>query len=148
MRIHESRPRPSRSGWLRRYSPLSSKFLRSTTTQPFLILALTGLREQELCWLTWEDLCLEAGREHLLVRAKPGFSPKDYEQREVPIPAELARLLRALPRRSEWVFPNRRGEREGHLLRRLRAVARRAGVERATLHKFRHTYATRLLEQA
>ncbi|MDW8131389.1 MAG: tyrosine-type recombinase/integrase [Bryobacterales bacterium] len=112
-----------------------------------LTLALTGLREQELCWLTWEDLCLEPGREHLRVRAKPGFSPKDYEEREVPLPPALAELLRGLPRRAVWVFANRRGGREGHLLRRLKAVARRAGVEGATLHKFRHTYATRLLEQ-
>jgi integrase len=112
----------------------------------FLTLALTGLREQELCWLTWDDVCLDPGREHLVVRAKPGFTPKDYEQREVPLPAELAKVLGARPRRSPWVFPNSKGEREGHLLRRLKQVARRAGVERATLHKFRHTYATRLLE--
>ena len=44
------------------------------------------------------------------------------------------------------MFPNNKGEREGHLLRRLKQVAKRAGVEGATLHKFRHTYATRLLE--
>ena len=89
---------------------------------------------------------MEPGREHLVVPAKPGFTPKDYEQREVPIPAELAAVLRRLRRRSQWVFPNHKGEREGHLLRRLKQVARRAGVERATLHKFRHSYATRLLE--
>ena len=27
----------------------------------YLTLALTGLREQELCWLTWDDVCLELG---------------------------------------------------------------------------------------
>lgn len=32
------------------------------------------------------------------------------------------------------------------MLRRLKAVATRAGLKNATLHKFRHTYATRLLE--
>jgi len=32
-------------------------------------------------------------------------------------------------------------------VRQLQRVAARAGVEGATLHKFRHTYATRLLEQ-
>ncbi|MGB9605338.1 MAG: tyrosine-type recombinase/integrase [Bryobacteraceae bacterium] len=75
-----------------------------------------------------------------------GLPPKDYEQREVPIPAELAEVLRGLPWRAVWVFPNAQGEREGHLLRRVQRVARRAGMEHATLHKFRHTYATRLLE--
>lgn len=33
------------------------------------------------------------------------------------------------------------------MLRRLKAIAARAGVKHATLHKFRHTYATRLLEK-
>jgi site-specific recombinase XerD len=33
-----------------------------------------------------------------------------------------------------------------HLLRRLKTIATRAKVENATLHKFRHTYATRLQE--
>jgi integrase len=113
----------------------------------FQTLLMTGLRESELCWLTWDDVCLEPGREHLVVRAKPGFTPKDYEQREVPLPPALAAQLRALAHRDEYVFPARRGGRETHLLRRLKQAAKRAGVEAATLHKFRHTYATRLLEQ-
>ena len=113
----------------------------------FFTLLLTGLRESELCWLTWEDVCLEPGREHVVVRAKPGFTPKDYEQRAVPLPPSLAELLRALPKRDTYVFLAARGGREQHLLRRLKRVAKRAGVEGATLHRFRHTYATRLLEQ-
>lgn len=32
------------------------------------------------------------------------------------------------------------------MLSRLKAVAKRADVRNATLHRFRHTYATRLLE--
>lgn len=111
-----------------------------------LTLLLTGLREQELCTLTWEDVVLEPGRERILVRAKPGFTPKDYEQREIPIPELLVQALRARPRTSVWVFPSAAGGLERHLLRRLKRVAARTGVEHATLHKFRHTYATRLLE--
>ena len=89
---------------------------------------------------------VERGRESLVVRRKPGFTPKDYEEREVPIPSELAAMLRARERKSPWVFPNASGGLETHLLRRLKRVAARAGVAEATLHKFRHTYATRLLE--
>ena len=81
-----------------------------------------------------------------MVRRKPGFTPKDYEEREIPLPEELAAMLRALPGKSKWVFPNASGELETHLLRRLKRVAEQAGVSEATLHKFRHTYATRLLE--
>lgn len=32
------------------------------------------------------------------------------------------------------------------MLRRLNVIAKRTGIEEATLHKFRHSYATRLLE--
>jgi len=83
----------------------------------FETLLLTELRERELTTLTWEDVCLEPGREHIVVRAKPGFTPKDYEQREVPLPASLAEKLRAWPRTSGLVFPSRRphpGKLFGH----------------------------------
>ena len=112
----------------------------------FAALLLTGLREQELCYLTWIDICLRKGDEHIRIRPKPGFSPKDYEAREIPIPPDLKAILSVQPKKSKWVFPNAKGEFEDHLLRRLKRVAARAGVEGATLHKFRHTYATRLLE--
>ncbi len=72
----------------------------------FATLLLTGLREQELCYLTWDDLSLQKGREIVVVRRKPGFSPKDYEEREIPISTELAGMLRALPRASPWVLPS------------------------------------------
>jgi integrase len=112
----------------------------------FATLLLTGLREQELCFLTWDDVRLAKGRECVIVRAKPGFSPKDYEEREIPIPAELAAMLLARARNSQWVFPRPDGSQETHLLRRLKRVAAAVRVENATLHKCRHTYATRLLE--
>ncbi|MBI5283127.1 MAG: tyrosine-type recombinase/integrase [Candidatus Solibacter usitatus] len=112
----------------------------------FATLLLTGLREQELCYLTWDDASLQKGGEMVVVRRKPGFSPKDYEEREIPISTELADMLRTLSKKSQWVFPSTSGELETHLLRRLKRAAERAGVADATLHKFRHTYATRLLE--
>ncbi len=112
----------------------------------FASLLLTGLREQELCFLNWDDVSLRRGKEHIRVHPKPGFSPKDYEEREIPIPSDLSAILRVQPRESKWVFPNPKGELETHLLRRLKRVAERVGLEGATLHKFRHTYATRLLE--
>ena len=114
----------------------------------FATFLLTGLRDQELSFLQWPDMDLRRGREALQVGGdgKDGFSPKDYEERILPIPEELARLLGKLPRDSEWVFPTSNGGRSTHLLRRLKDIANAAGVEHATLHKFRHTYATRLLE--
>jgi len=109
-------------------------------------LLLTGLREQVLCFLGWQDVNLTEGT--LVVTPKPneGFSPKDYEERVIPIPPDLTTLLKQLPHRAQWVFPNAKGGRMTHLLRRLKAIATKAGVENATLHKFRHSFATRLLE--
>jgi integrase len=105
---------------------------------------LTGLRDEELCYLTWPDVNLKNAT--IKVTSKDEFSPKDYEERVIPIPPDLLTLLDGLPRQSHWVFPNAKGGRITHLLRRLKSIAKKAGVENATLHKFRHTYATRLLE--
>ena len=114
----------------------------------FATFLLTGLRDQELSFLEWPNIDLRRDRAALQItgEGKLGFSPKDYEERILPMPEELAKLLRKLPRDSEWVFPTTTGGRSTHLLRRLKGIADTAGVEHATLHKFRHTYATRLLE--
>jgi integrase len=45
------------------------------------------------------------------VQAKGDFSPKDYEEREIPMPPDLIRLLEKLPRTSRWVFPTGKGNR-------------------------------------
>lgn len=110
-------------------------------------LLLTGLREQELCYLTWKDVDFKKEILRVTGEGKEGFSPKDYEERMIPIPPDLLALLKRRPRNSEWVFPTARGGKQTHLLRRLKRLAKRAGVPQATLHKFRHTYATRLLEK-
>ena len=115
----------------------------------FATFLLSGMREEELCYLTWPDVDLR-DRDNATLRVtgegKPGFSPKDYEERMIPISRELAELLARLPRRTAWVFPTKMGNRQTHLLRRLKNIADAVHVTGATLHKFRHTYATRLLE--
>lgn len=115
----------------------------------FATFLLTGFREEELCFLTWADVDLrDLGNATLRVsgEGKAGFSPKDYEERIIPIPQELAELLAGLTHRGTWVFSTKTGNRQTHLLRRLKELAEDAKVTGATLHKFRHTYATRLLE--
>lgn len=108
---------------------------------------LTGLREQELSNLTWKDVDLKKAILRVTGEGKEDFSPKDYEERLIPIPPDLVTLLTKLKRKSELMFPTSQGGRQTHLLRRLKRLAKRAGVAHATLHKFRHTYATRLLEK-
>jgi len=112
----------------------------------FATLLLTGLRKGELGHLAWSDVDLQGAT--LRITAKDGFAPKDYEEREIPLPPDLVRILRKLSRDSDWVFSSRNGSRLGRneMLRRLKKVAERGGIKNTTLHKFRHTYATRLLE--
>ncbi len=104
----------------------------------FATLLLTGLRKRELYFLSWTDLDLDRGVLRVTGDNKEGFSPKDYEERVIPIPPDLVELLKKLPRKSQWVFCNSNGGRISHLLRRLKSIADRAGVPDSTLHKFRH----------
>jgi integrase/recombinase XerD len=84
----------------------------------FATLLLTGLRKRELYFLSWHDLDLDRGILRVTGDNKEGFSPKDYEERVIPIPADLVELLKKLSRKSQWVFCNANGGRISHLLRR------------------------------
>jgi integrase len=77
----------------------------------FATLLLTGLRDQELCFLAWRDVDVKNPKNAAIKvsgEGKEGFSPKDYEERPIPIPEELAQRLAKLPRTSEWVFPTKK----------------------------------------
>jgi integrase len=113
----------------------------------FATLLLTGLRKQEIYFLAWNDLDLVRATVRVTPKPTAGFSPKDYEERTIPIPPDLLKLLKKGPRSSEWIFTNGKGTRLNHLLRRLKTIAKQANGGDATLHKFRHSYATRLLEK-
>lgn len=123
---------------------------------------MCGLREQEMQFLIWPDLDLTG--KVLRVTGKPelGFLVKDSEQREVPIPDELATALEARKKVSKGRLVLGVGKDQKnpntHLLRQLKRLAKRAeltcgacGCEESgeckewTLHKLRRTYATTLL---
>jgi integrase len=87
----------------------------------FATLALTGLRKRELYFLAWRDVDLKAATVRVSGDGKEGFSPKDYEERIIPIPPDLVAILEKLPRNGEWVFTNYNGGQITHLLRRLKA---------------------------
>ncbi len=112
----------------------------------FKTFLLTGLRRNELRFLAHDDIDYKKTEVH--VTAKEEFLPKDYEEREIPVPKELIQILKKIPRTSKWVYPDEKGNPLGRneLLLRLKKAAKKANVQNVTLHKFRHTYATRLLE--
>jgi integrase len=116
-----------------------------------VMLALyVGLRQQEIAWLTWEDIDLAGGWLH--VRPKKGWSPKSLtSERSVPIANELADYLTSTPRACHlWVAPQSPGTRWGRrwLGTETRRLFQAAGVDDGgphTLHRLRGTFATTVL---
>ena len=71
--------------------------------------------------------------------------PKDREMREIPLPTELVKRLKAREHTSNLIFA-KNSKPNGHMLPTLKAMAKRASVDPKVcgLHVFRKTFATRL----
>ena len=129
------------------------------------LLLMLGLREQEVQFAEWSDIDWHYAT--FRVQGKPGlgFAVKDYAQRLIPIPDELLQILaqrKELNPETTFIVGNDEGQPEGHLLRKLKQLARRASLNcgqcatclkskecgRWFLHKFRATFCTRMLRQA
>jgi integrase/recombinase XerD len=143
----------------------------------FKFYLMSGFRDAEGRFVTWRDVDFK----HMAVRvtAKPhwGFRPKNWEEREVPVPEKLIEMLQDFrPKNAtadDPLFPSATGRPDGAMLEKLKAVAYRGKLNckhcvvshklengdikinrcsagaycgRWFLHKFRHTYATRHLQ--
>ena len=126
----------------------------------------SGFRDQEIRYVEWKDIDF---RNHdVRLKAKPHwrFTPKNWEERVVPLPSGLIERLRkrkearkATP--NQLVFPNSRGKPDSEMDMVVKRVAERAGLNCGQcvtehdnkcaegpycmnffLHKFRHTFAT------
>jgi integrase/recombinase XerD len=114
----------------------------------FEFFLMTGMREQEVMHCSWEDINLT--RSTVTVRYKPeyDFSPKNYREREIPIPAKLVKKLKALRAKADktcsLVFPTSGCKPKQNFLDDLKVCAERAALKKADfwLHKFRATFAT------
>ena len=112
----------------------------------FQFFLCTGAREQEVMHAEWNDIDFVDGL--FTVKAKEHWTPKDYEEREIPLPDFLVTALkkRMLETKGSLLFPNLvDGEQkpDGHMLRKLKYLAKRARLRgEFKLHKFRKTYAT------
>jgi integrase len=125
---------------------------------------MTGFREGEVMHATWPDIDFD---NHVVrVKAKPklGFIPKDWEEREVPIPDRLLNSLRhhkaTASKNHALVFATSNGGVVHNFLRQCKSVAWGAGLncglcdtgqghcakgaycQNWFLHKFRATFAT------
>jgi integrase len=92
---------------------------------------VTACREKEVAFARWDDLKIIEGKPHYRVQAKAGFTPKNHTKRDIQINQELVDLLAAQRKTvngSEWIFPNRDGQPDGHFLRKFKKMVFKAGL--------------------
>ena len=152
------------------YEPeeLEAMFKAATQDEATLLKFLlgSGFRDQEIRCVEWRDL--DFRNQLVRVTAKPEwrFTPKNWEERAVPLPTGLMERLRKLKesrqaRPHDLIFPNRRGRPDSEMDMIVKRVAERAKLNckrcvtehgnkcaegphcmNFFLHKFRHTFAT------
>jgi integrase len=110
----------------------------------------TGFREQEVMHATWKDINFKKKTVAMTWKPQFGWTPKAYKERTVPCPSKLLELLtdaKGKHKPDELIFPNTEGNPNGHFLRYCVAAAKRADLNADGwwLHKFRATYATKML---
>lgn len=160
------------------YNPEQIDSLRAEA-DPYMRLAvdmalMLGLREQELMYSCWSDVDFHEATFRVTSKTDLGFRIKDAEERLLPIPDELLRELQTRREQipdSRLILATKRNEPNGHLLRKLKTLAARAGLNcgqcktclanqdsdhqdeqrstrqcsQFTLHKLRRSYLTTLL---
>jgi site-specific recombinase XerD len=112
----------------------------------FMAILLSGMRRGEIEYLTWDDVSFELGV--ILIRGKPdaGWQPKT-DERVIPMSPILHDILleqRGSGVRSRWVFPNREGGHDTHILEKMQKICRKAGIRRSTVHALRHSFGAHL----
>jgi integrase/recombinase XerD len=143
----------------------------------FKFYLMSGFRDAEGRFTTWRDVDFRNTAIRVTAKANWRFSPKNWEEREVPVPQKLISLLEryrsAEARPDDPIFPSATGNPDGAMLEKLKGVAWRGELNcghcvvphelsdgtirinrcasgpfcgRYFLHKFRHTYATRHLQ--
>lgn len=117
---------------------------------------MTGLRQGELLGLRWRDVDWRAGRVRVrrsYVRGEFGSPKSKRSSRAVPLADRVARVLEQHFQRSAYqadddlVFAHPQLGTpldRSKVLKRFKAAAARAGLERLRFHDLRHTFGTRM----
>ncbi|HVY60400.1 MAG TPA: site-specific integrase [Planctomycetota bacterium] len=124
---------------------------RETTVFPIIATAVyAGLRLSELIALEWTDVRFpedDGGVGQIRVRCDTTFLAKSRKARVVPLAAELATILRPLRSTAGLCFPSpKTGRRrcKSDVAHQTVRCLRRAGIENASLHDLRRTFASLL----
>ena len=110
----------------------------------------TGFRREEICRLQWQDVDFD--RKVVLVVGRDGWTPKDYEAREVPLWPQNEQVLLEWRRKIKgggdmtYILPTSAWRSEGPTLSSyFRRIMANAEVTDASFHTMRHTFATWLV---
>lgn len=113
-----------------------------------LVALRTGLRFSELTALRWEDVDLERGAvtvQRSVVEGHVGPT-KNLRTRHIRLTQDAFDVLNSVPRTHKLIFHhNGAPVHQRVAIKRLRRLCRRAGIEPATWHDLRHTFASRLV---
>ena len=110
--------------------------------KPILITVFnTGMRLQEVLGLKWDMVKLwDTGGEIELLYTKNG------KKRYIPLNKTMRELFLDLDRKREYVFIGTRNEPLKSVRKPLATAVKRAGIEQATFHDFRHSWASWMSE--
>lgn len=116
----------------------------------FRFILETGLRYGELTGLRWSDIsgrCMTISRQGYFLEDHGEFvigPPKsDKGYRDIYLTDTAMEILDSLPKESTFVFPPRKRSIYNTQLKRICKIA---GIEPFSIHKLRHTFATRAIE--
>ncbi len=119
--------------------------MRSNDRQVFETLLLTGLRISELQSLKW-DISIDLDQKMIKIRNYEGYETKtEASERDIPMTDHLYEMLSKITKDEGYVFTSEKGSKvsERTLLTTCKKIAKEAGIKKnATLHKWRHTFAT------
>lgn len=123
----------------------------------------SGFRDEEAQYLQFADLDIHKSTAAVCARPQFGWKPKDYEEREVTLPTAVSKRMKERMERArqyqdgirkaaedDLVFPNNQGRPDNHLILRLHAVAKKAGlnlVGKRAQHMFRKTAGSRVAKK-
>jgi len=107
-----------------------------------ILMKNTLARVGELLELKWEDIDFENKVLFLHTRKTAG---RGYKNIVIPLNKEAYEVLRNLPRKSEYVFPGKRGSKKmSYRWYALKKACEKAGIRPIGFHTFRHWAATSL----
>lgn len=105
----------------------------------------TGARDKEVTFAAWSDIDFDKRTYHVRRKEDVLFTPKSHESRTVPLPDALVTLLRSRRKNvphDRWIFVNEEGRPDNHFLRKLKRIAKRAGLNcghcRTTITEGKH----------